>query len=246
MGILDKVGDAIKKAGKFTYEKIKETKERHDLKMKLLKRFTPKQLKNLALQHGHNGWEEDFDGKRYRSNTSDFLHYASWNISFEDVKDFAVHNRIQIADIIREEKELERKRKPDQSVSSDEIMPLSRFKQVIEIIEQFEPSRTYRDEYGYHNELQGWLKAHFKDAIVEHQTGSSRPDIVIGDIAIEVKGPTRTRDLKTIADKCNRYLQYYSNLVVVLFEVDVNERYYHEWVNGINRHYSNVEIIRKD
>lgn len=81
---------------------------------------------------------------------------------------------------------------------------------------------------------------------MEKQRGSSRPDIVIGGIAIEVKGPTRDKDLKTIADKCMRYSQYYKQgLIVVLFDTDVNPYMYKEWFEGLKKTHPQVVVIKK-
>lgn len=69
---------------------------------------------------------------------------------------------------------------------------------VTESIRTFEPSRVYKNEFGYHTELQGWLKHEFTSASFEKRTGASRPDIAIDDIAIEIKGPTGNRELGTL------------------------------------------------
>ena len=116
--------------------------------------------------------------------------------------------------------------------------------QVVQLIKEFQPARQYRNELPYQCELCGWLKANFPLTAFELRTGSSRPDIVVGDIAIEVKGPTGRQQLDTIASKCLRYLQHWNNLIVVLFEVDVNERYYAEWEEGIKR-FAQVKVVRK-
>jgi hypothetical protein len=247
MGLWDKVGDVIKTAGKEGYKKIIETKDRHQIKMKMLKRFKSGQLKALCRHYSDGPDEYDvdvWDGKKTkrRLSDSDYINHAEMWIKLEDVKDFALQHKIPISDILKEEKDRERKRTP-QEIETTSIS--NQFHQIAGLIQQFEPSRIYKDEFGYHTELQGWLKARFADAVVEYQTGSSRPDIVIDKTAIEVKGPTRNQDLKTIADKCNRYLQYYDNLIVVLFEVDVNERLYQEWLSGIDDRYPEVIIIRK-
>jgi hypothetical protein len=110
-------------------------------------------------------------------------------------------------------------------------------------IEGFTPSWNNTCEQDYHRELQGYLKAVFPDARVEVQTGSSRPDVVVQNIAIEVKGPTYTRDLQTIADKLMRYSQHYDTVIVVLFNVQVNERRYSEWERGIRNTFGDVRII---
>lgn len=117
--------------------------------------------------------------------------------------------------------------------------------QVVGKIEDFKQCRNYHDEFSYQIELVGWLKSEFPNADIEQQKGSSRPDIVVRDVAIEVKGPTRTADLRTIADKCMRYCQHYKELIVVLFEVDASERRYEEWERGMKNTFPNVKIIRK-
>jgi len=128
---------------------------------------------------------------------------------------------------------------------AENIMKTTLFYKVVEATGRFEPSRRYGNEFGYHAELQGWLKSHFPDAKVELQTGSSRPDIVIRDIAIEVKGPTDNQALNTLTTKCLKYSHYYSHLIIVLFEPTFSESNHNEIVNGIKRHFPTVEVIRK-
>jgi len=118
-------------------------------------------------------------------------------------------------------------------------------KSLIEAIEKFIPSRRYRNEFPYQTELTGWLKGKYGFVDIETPRGHSRPDIVTGDIAIEVKGPTSYRDLQTISDKIMRYSQHFGKVLIVLFEVEVNEGYYQEWLKGINNQYPDVIVIRK-
>lgn len=113
-------------------------------------------------------------------------------------------------------------------------------------IRAFQPSRRYGNEFGYHTELQGWLKSRFSAAKVEIQTGASRPDIVVGPVAIEVKGPTDTNALNTLTTKCLKYGQYYKHLIIVLFEPRFSEQNYNEIVAGINARLPGVTVIRKD
>jgi FtsZ-interacting cell division protein ZipA len=110
-------------------------------------------------------------------------------------------------------------------------------------IKAFRPLRDYANEWDYHRELQIHIKAVFSDARIEVQTGSSRPDIVVQNVAIEVKGPTYSKDLQTIADKLMRYSQHYDTVIVVLFNVQVNERRYSEWERGIRNTFGDVRII---
>ncbi len=123
----------------------------------------------------------------------------------------------------------------------------SLFYRVAESIEKFEPSRLYKNEFGYHTELQGWLKHEFPEAVVEMQTGASRPDIVIDDVAIEIQGPTDNRALDTLSTKCLKYTNHYLYLVIVLFEPYFSESHYNEIVEGIEKNFpDNVKVIRKD
>ena len=127
----------------------------------------------------------------------------------------------------------------------DEKMKESLLYRVSESIENFKPSRRYRNEFGYHTELQGWLKAHFPSAKVEIQTGASRPDIIIDHIAIEVKGPTDSQALNTLTTKCLKYSKYYTNIICVLFEPSFTDKNFKEIKEGIDRTFPNVSIIVK-
>jgi hypothetical protein len=119
------------------------------------------------------------------------------------------------------------------------------FNKAIKAIKEFEPARKYKNEFPYQTDLRGWLKSQFPNTEIEIQKGSERPDIVIGDIAIEIKGPTDSSALKSIADKAVRYLQHYKYFIVVLFEVEVNESHYEIWLKGMNKSFPEVTIIRK-
>lgn len=87
----------------------------------------------------------------------------------------------------------------------------------------------------------------FPSARIEVQKGSSRPDIVIDNIAIEVKGPTTQKELETIASKIVRYSRHFSGFIAVLFEVRVPDTHYREWKEGIlsTKYTIPVEIIKK-
>ena len=252
MGIWDAVKGAARQIGNDISESTELNQLETSSKKKILRRLSLPQLKTLCERFGGgpSPWREDFQG-RYRVHlTSDHYEaYAMDLITLRTLHEWAENNRVRVDDIKRdyfEEKEsITERYHPERNVriknSNDEL-----FQNVVSAINRFQPCRKYHNEQGYHNELQQWMKAQFPSAKAEHQTGSSRPDIVIGSIAIEVKGPTRSQDLKTIADKCNRYLKYYDNLVVVLFEVDVKARFYDEWLSGIENRYSEVKIIKKE
>lgn len=127
----------------------------------------------------------------------------------------------------------------------EEKLKESLLNRVHESINDFKPSRKYKNEFGYHTELQGWLKAHFPSAKVEIQTGASRPDIIIDHIAIEVKGPTDSQALNTLTTKCLKYSKYYTNIICVLFEPSFTDKNFKEIKEGIDRTFPNVSIIVK-
>lgn len=118
--------------------------------------------------------------------------------------------------------------------------------QVVKAIKDFKPSQRWSSEEGYHGELQGWLRARYPNSKVEKQMGSSRPDIVIKDIAVEIKGPTTYDRLDTIANKCMRYKNYFKGgLIVVLFDVLVGNRMYNEWKISLLDTFPETIIIKK-
>ncbi len=118
--------------------------------------------------------------------------------------------------------------------------------QVINHIENFESSIKWKSEEGYHAELQGYLKNHFPNAEVEVQTGASRPDIVIDNIAIEIKGVTDNSALNSIAGKIFKYSNYYDYIIIVIFEKNFSEPYFNEILAQVDIKYPNVKIIIKD
>jgi hypothetical protein len=119
------------------------------------------------------------------------------------------------------------------------------FGQVIETIEKFQPTKVWGNEDSYHKELQGFLRAFFPNTKFELQTGASRPDIVIENIAIEIKGPTDGPALATLADKCMRYSHYYQNMIIVLFEPNFSNSRFDEFKKGMERHFPHVKIMVK-
>jgi len=118
---------------------------------------------------------------------------------------------------------------------------------VAQLIKEFKPARKLRDEYVYENSLYSWLKSQFPEIKVQMQKGSSRPDIVIENIAIEIKGPTHRADqLDSVLGKLLRYPQHFEKVIVVLFDVTVSESYYNDWLIGLKNKFPEVEVIRKE
>lgn len=93
---------------------------------------------------------------------------------------------------------------------------------IIDRINSFSVPSPGRKENYYHQTLFQWLKSKFPNAAFEKQMGRVRIDIVIGNIAIEVKGPTRNSDLDDLPNKIS-YLNYCKKLICVLFERDYDD-----------------------
>lgn len=88
-------------------------------------------------------------------------------------------------------------------------------------IKWFKPLRKYAKEDSYQIGLYWYLQNHYPDLEIEKTIDYSRPDIVIDDIAIEIKGPTNMVGLKTIPDKINKYIPKWEYLFIVLFDIKI-------------------------
>jgi hypothetical protein len=147
-------------------------------------------------------------------------------------------------------REVERKRRAEETdriklIRQREERERNEKRKLINAIESFEPFKTYTDEKSFQIDLARWLHKEFPSIKIEESTGSTRPDIVVDDVAIEVKGPTGTVDLETIADKCLRYRKYYKKMIVVLFDVHVNDERYNDWLEGMKENFPDVIVIKK-
>ena len=90
-------------------------------------------------------------------------------------------------------------------------------------IKEFKPAQNYKEEKLYQAELVGFLKNNYPSSKVEETRDYSRPDIIIDDIAIEIKGPTDMSALKTLPDKINSYIPKWDFLFIVLFNINITE-----------------------
>jgi len=117
---------------------------------------------------------------------------------------------------------------------------------VVQAIKEFEPNRKLRDEKAYENSLYSLLKIRFPEIEVKVQKCSSIPNIVINNIAIEIKGPIQHTDkLDFVSSKLMRYPQDFEKIIVVLFDLNINDHCYENWLKR-QKKFSEVEVIRKD
>lgn len=237
----------------------------------ILERFEIRWLKNMCKYYKVGEPEPtEFNFKtqnrvKVRVTKRHWIEYAASKLTMDEIKKYAKDHKVKYADLEREQVKLKDKREQEyftklQQIKakyegeefSAEALPAkdeySFLQQVKSAIDSFEPSRRFNQESLYQMELNGWLKSQFPESYVdiEVRKGYSRPDIVVDDVAIEVKGPTTVQDLETIFGKCHRYLQEYDDLIVMLFHVDVKEQRFQDWKAGIEEHFPEVVIIRKD
>ncbi len=257
------------------YSLNKQTKKDNIyLKESILRRFDLKMLQNICKYYKigkPNNEKYNFETGNFvkvRLTKIDWIEYSARKLSLDEIKKYAKSHQINIRDLEAEEKQMEISREEDYLKKKEEINrrgpgeefndindmfeDLSYSKEVfhnlIDSINLFQPLRYYNEEKFYQVELTGWLKSHFPNSFIdiEVQKGYSRPDIIVDNVAIEIKGPTSRQDLESIYGKCHRYLQDYPSLIVVLFNVNVSEDRYQDWESGVKQHFPDVVILRKE
>ncbi len=221
-------------------EERKKMEEAEKKKQEELEKERKKEERNLRNNQKIKEMEEEEEEKGIKLELK--LRYAD-DLKKLSPKDRELYINKKYRDIIANKNNFSNEQSNNTSGSSR--LGDSLFNDVVSEIKKFKPARKYHDEFTYQVGLVEFLRSKFPNANIEQQKGSSRPDIVIDHIAIELKGPTKTIELQTIADKCMRYYQHFEELIIVLFEVEVNEQRYNEWKIGVNNTFPNVKIICK-
>lgn len=207
----------------------------------ILNRMSDRQVRSMARNFGVrpslSAYDDEPDGDDYRRAIVN-------DVRFVDVLAYAKKHGVQVADI---ERRIAEEHDNEVRERFDQLSPLRGLVgEIADVISTFKPQRRYGQEFPYQIELAGFLQGRFPNARIEERRGSTRPDIVVGGVAIEVKGPTHERDLVTIADKALRYRQHFpGGLVVVLFSVDVHEGRYSEWEVGLRSVFPELVVIRR-
>jgi len=233
-------GKVIVKGAKIVADETKKKAVTISRKNQILDKMYPGTIRKLAYEKGLR--PQSFDGGR--PTDDDYRRTIMINVSLDELIDFARRKRIPIREItekVDKDKAEQEFKKLSENANIDEMV-----KDVANAIKNFKPSQNYKFELPYQAELVGWLKHKFPSAVIEKQRGSARPDIVVGGIAIEVKGPTRDKDLVTIADKCLRYSKYFrQGIIIVLFNVSVNQYRYKDWLEKLTDTFPQVIVIKK-
>jgi hypothetical protein len=165
------------------------------------------------------------------------------NVSLKKIIDFAKRKGVPIREILLEIDQYYAKKNLVNDPGVIEIND-GQYLKILEKIDLFKPLLPYYpNELPYQIDLARYLLQYFPNARVEEQRSSARPDIIIDNIAIEIKGPTGERELDTIANKCLRYSLYFEKgLIIVLFDVKVTSRYLDDWQKGVKEKFPHVAI----
>jgi len=246
-------GKGIVKGAKKIADSTRKTMQIRRWKDDILRRMSMSQLKRLCFEKKISTKKSemkqtrsgDFYWKEYNCTKVDLVSRLKNKVTLDDIILFAKRNHINIRDILRniDIKKAEWKVKEINEIMKDGTVSL--ILDVEKVIREFRPLRKYDKEIFYQDSLASWLKSKFPDTEIEVSRGSTRPDIVVEGIAIEVKGPTYEKDLQTISDKCMRYCQYFpEGLICVLFNVYVNHQRYNDWEHGMKKTFPDVKIIK--
>jgi len=231
----------------------KKTRQKRKWKAMILRRMKLNQLKQLCFERNLSTkkevTKEDRNGELYTKEVNctraDLVTRLKNWVSLNSIIAFAQRNNITIKDVLEDRKrkmaEWDRKKVTDKYKKDKGNFLLELEKS----IRGFEPLRHYKYELPYQDTLAAFLRSKYPKTKIEESKGSTRPDIVVRGVAIEIKGPTGSHDLDTIANKCIRYLQYYPvGMICVLFDIEVSEQYYRDWLRGINKKFPKVKVIR--
>ena len=228
---------SIRKKTMALADATKEKLDKRNATEEILRRMYPVKLKQLGREQKVRFANHSFEG---------MISSLKRNLSYEQVVDFAQRNHIRINDItnsIHNKKALRELKRINTEDTDNDL-----FLQIKKEIISFDPLMPdYPNELPYQIDLARYLKHSFENTKVEIQKGASRPDIIIDNIAIEIKGPTNINALQTIADKCMRYPSHFQQgFFIVLFNLkQVTRRFYNEWEQNVKNHFPTVEIIRK-
>jgi hypothetical protein len=253
MGFLEGIKKGLQATGNFIADTADEIALNNKEKRMLEERIKNKTKKYTFIRHLKDLGVPDMQFNYTYSQIFSNIHKIS------TLKNFLDKQRVRYDDIgieiekLREELKLKKKQRGvDAGLIKKEILTAELnakeelFYKIIKSIKDFKTFKEYNNEESYHAGLYGWLKNQFPNAKAEFQVGASRPDIVIDDIAIEVKGPTDNQALDSLTTKCLKYEQYFKHLIIVLFNPVFSELNYREIASGIKKHFPHVEIIRKD
>jgi hypothetical protein len=209
-------------------------------KEQILRRMNFSLIKTLCHETHISTEEATFD---------DLVGKIKLYVKLDKIISFAKRNQVNIRDIIQDIDTKKSGWQLKEFTEQDEGIAQSLLTEIQKSILEFIPLRKYFEEMYYQDTLATHLKTKLsgREVVIERQKGSSRPDIVVDNIAIEIKGPTNQQALDSVPSKCMRYRNHFpGGLIVVLFDVHVTDYYYNEWEASLKRTYPDVIVIRKN
>jgi hypothetical protein len=225
-------------------------------KNKILRTFYEGSLKQLCREQGISIMQKRWTTAVSRGGTSyrrQYNYYYTFEelvsvlirgVSLKDMIDFCKKKNIPIREIELEIDSFYHNKNSDNSENISEVKD-EKIQQILEKIDEFTPLLPYYPtELCYQLDLGRYLLNYFPSTVLEEQRSSARPDIVIDDVAIEIKGPTQYEALQSITEKCVRYPLYFKKgFIVVLFDVKITHRFLDDWQKGLQNNFPNI-IIR--
>ena len=229
-------------------------------KDQILRRMNHSLLKSLCHEKGistkttRTDIKEDKNGEfyykdyTYEYNFDELVGKIKFYVKLDDIISFAKRNNVNIREIIQDIDTKKSEWQLKEFTEQDEDQARTLLIDIQKAIQKYTPQRRYYQEILYQDTLAAHLKAKLpeRDVKIEKQRGSSRPDIIVDNVAIEIKGPTTQQSIDTIASKCMRYKMHFpGGLIVVLFDVQVNDYYYDEWLKALKSTHPDVIVIKK-
>jgi hypothetical protein len=224
-------------------------------KSRILRTFFEGTLKQFCREFAIPTSEQRSTTARSRHGTH-YKRYVTYHFTYEEligeaIKQVSLHNVIEfskkkgvpIRDLLLEIDQYYTKKKLVYDAGNSQIND-DLYQKILEKIDLFKPLLPYYpNELSYQLDLGRYLLQYFPTAKLEEQRSSARPDIIIDNIAIEIKGPTYEEGLRSIADKCLRYPLYFEKgLIIVLFDVKITSRYLEDWQKGLQEKFPHVVI----
>jgi len=263
-GLLKKVvvitGKGIVKGVKTIANSSTKSIQIHRWKDKILRRMDYSLLKGLCHEKGivtkitRTHVKEDAHGDSYYEDYpyeysfEELVGRIKLRVKLDDIISYAKRNNVNIREIIQDIDNKKSEWQLKEFTEQDESLAQTLLIDVQKAIQEYRPARRYYQEILYQDTLVAHLTARLpeRDVKIEKQRGSSRPDIIVDNIAIEIKGPTTQQSIDTIASKCMRYKMHFpGGLIIVLFDVQVNDYFYNEWEKGLKRTFPDVIVIKK-
>ena len=241
MDYLKKIGSTIEKATKNIDNEIKARQERERVKKQILDRFEMWALKKICRDYGigePSEYEEDPETGRKRKRVvtrKEYVSYVQKNLNLDQIKKFAYKNRIDISDIVEEEKEIKKSEEPrvrkkdteqketeqkkpepvkEEKVIVAETETGDELGRILNDIEANFPSISGRDEREFEKQLLVYLRNRYpnKKIIEQMRTSAGTVDIGIdeginGKYAIELKVAYNKSTLQNLVGQIHGYLK---------------------------------------